>query len=507
MKFKYLNVHNQENIRLIITYGDKEISFTVKDIIQKKTKANKEKLTSDKQFNVLEKYLEYKGKRFNDRLFKYLQESADKIVDSIAEVDQSSSMDSMKKILYMFDIADIEHFLKDVYGIIPPSGLLDQFKDSALSDGFGSRVQTYLKSDYFGIAALTIPAKVILGPLGEYAMLNKDNLMSDIKEYSLINLIYDADNIFLSPPAKKLYGLLEMFYNKNTSNRASLLLDKMIPSSEMPLWLFSVAFLKKLTVTNIIDDNTAKNIITECYNTANGLLNNASSTKKMIYDKKPMSDGEETESLLETYRMATDLSLGTIEEFNWVLDRPYDVLNEMGLSEFDVILKDALEFTKPLRSSTINEAVVIITSWILHDVLDSRCFWYVDSDRIVTAISLAFTYLWVNDHKRLALLLTILEIDDDLHRLSQKVNRTRIPKENIEKLKLNYSLDRIINGKRGEVRKSPVETSINLVSDEFYKNQYVYTATRDYLDNISKTVEIPYDLKPMISHAILTLDL
>ena len=281
-------------------------------------------------------------------------------------------------------------------------------------------------------------------------------------------------------------------------------MDKMIPTSDIPLWLFSIAFLKKLTITSVIDDNANNSIVTECYNTANGLLTNTSSMKKAIHDKKPMSDGEDTESLIETYRMATDLSMGVIEEFNWVYDRPHAMLIKMGLEEHLPILDDALKFTMPLRDSEINNGLVIITSWIISDVIDSRSIFYVDINRVVNAIAVAFTWLWVNNHKRLANLMTMLEVVDDVHRLSQKVNRTRIQKDELAKLKESYALDRVIMGKNGETRKSPIENTINIVSDEFYKRQYIYTATSDYLGDIGREVEVPFDLKPLLTSAMIS---
>ena len=296
----------------------------------------------------------------------------------------------------------------------------------------------------------------------------------------------------------------KVFSKAGNSDIPSLILLKMIPTSDIPIWLFAVFFLKKMSVADVLKDDSNTNIIKDAYNIANYQLKTKASVDKVIRDKKPSSDGEETESLIESYRMSTDVSLGTIEEFNWVLDRPYDIINQLGLGEHSKVLTDALKFTNILRTSKINEGVIYITSWILNDVLDSRSLWYVDINRVVNAIAIAFTWAWATNNHRIALLLTIVSVEDDSLMISQSVNRTRIPKDvGFDKY---YNLNRVIDGKGGTVVKSPVEIAVNNVANLFYKGNYRYCATKLYLKHLDKNVEVPSDLKPLLSYLIMSMN-
>lgn len=494
MNFEFLNIHTVEPLVMKITFRNQVVKFYIGNIIQRN---NKEELSRASQFQVLTDYLNYKGEEFKDELFtRYitLQELYD---ESLITGNDTQVNNELMKLMDMFDVIDISIFLNTYQYINPPASLPEKIDETV--DGSFKRSQTYTKSEYYDLAALTIVSKFMIGPYGEYSTSMSHKLQTGMLEFSIFNII-KRHELFKSEPAQKLLGLAENIYEAASVMTYSIIMTKLLPESEIPNWLMATIFLKKMPINDLTKDNSSKNIITNAYNAANNSLKNNTNVASKIRDKSPTSDGEETESVIEQYRMTSELAPGTVEEFNWVLSDPYFQLDYLGLNDYANVLEDALKFTEIMRNKNVMPiATVHLISNVLDELLDPRAFWHVRIDGMVNALCIAFTYLWSKDMHELALLLTAMEIETDIMTISQTVSRTKVTKDTLDTLDSYYHTNKIVETRQGITTKNPVTSTIRLLSDMYYKSTFIYAATKKYTGDRPKMVEVPSNLKQLLA--------
>ena len=108
----------QDGSPVIIIYrqGQEDLSFDISSVITKKSQSD---LGNQKQFELLNRYLDYKGEAFKEKLYLHYKEVYDMLTDFYLERDLNTSLtppyQEFAKIFNMFDIEDIKHFLTDVY--------------------------------------------------------------------------------------------------------------------------------------------------------------------------------------------------------------------------------------------------------------------------------------------------------------------------------------------------------------------------------------------------------
>ena len=71
------------------------------------------------------------------------------------------NIDSLQTLIDYIDMADIEHFLVNVYKIKPPKDLIESFTDDMKAEGRWNEEQTYTISDYINLATETVRLKNI----------------------------------------------------------------------------------------------------------------------------------------------------------------------------------------------------------------------------------------------------------------------------------------------------------------------------------------------------------
>ena len=503
MKFKTLNLYNNDPIAISVESNGRSVVFDVKSLLSKVEPSN---LASDTIWKPLEDYIFYKGTVFENELMDKYVSLQETLISSMINGTSTSSMVILFDIIAMIDIEDITKWVKDYELVKAPAALPDEFVSVA---GSGlTRVQTYTKGEYYGIAALTISSKLLIGPLGEYATIRADTLQKGMYEYSLINILKDRENLFESKPMHKLMGVMNNMYTIAGAKTAGIPMSRLIPSEDIPLWLLSLAYIKRMSINDITKDNSSKNIITRVYNLVNNVIHENPNVSNTIKDKKPASDGEEVESLIESYRTASDISPGTEVEYNWAYRDPYRILRNMGLGEHDDELTKALKFMNIVREGNmVPDGSVDIMGHILHDEIDVRTRYRVNMDSVVNGLSVAFVWCKVNGLYDVALLLTtVLDKSKDI-RLSQSTSKSKVKREKIEYLcEKSYKLTKVVETAKNRTTTNPITETIKHISESYFSSNLVYMAPNAMLEGRNKRTVVPSNLKPLLAEFIDALN-
>ena len=513
--FKLLNLHNSNPLEIEVSHNGVSLVFTIGYIVNKR---NKGEYDDKKQFLILESYLDWKGEKFKS----ILMEEYIKAENVINNIGSRSSIDPLPyeitfNILNLVTLEEMFHFVKNVYKLKPLSSLDDVFDESRVLNGRGTRVQTYTKDDYLELVSLAQIMKLVIGPIGEFAYFNYHLLSRMHINYTLFPLI-EAHPIAESAPFVKLHGLLVKAIEaaSTSSDEANIrTIEKQVSKDELPNWVLSITLMQKIALATIVDDTPDKNIITTAYSFINNKLKVKGDVTNSIRAKKPMVDLEsgdnDSESMLESYRIVSELPPGFIVEMKYAIDQIYDDPTTY-IDKFDMgIFEDAKNFVSKLYSATITKSQVLVLSWIFKDHTDPRSIFYVPEDRIIKLMALGFTYLWVNGYKELALIITATPtVDENISRISFSTNRSRVTKELMNRLDVIFPYQKVTVSKKEDGLTNVVTIPAQNVSSDMNKHRWSMNADVKYrkevTGNESATAIIPPDMKIQLLELILHIN-
>ena len=510
--FRVTNLNNKSATTVEITYGDKVIVFTIGTLISKR---NKDVLDNEIQFKFLNSYLDYKGDEYKKGLFDILLKAEEDIFNTITTHGiYPITYHIVEPILDYFDIKDIYDFTK-VYGIVPPPNLADEFDPLIEKDGRGTRIQTYIKTDYLELVALSTVIKATLGPVAHYSMVKNEDLGST-KEYMLFHM-YRKHPIMNHPAMIKLYGLTDKLLNlpSNTDELEQIrILSRMLPKDEYIHYMVGLIILQKVAIAPIVTDDENKNIITSIYNYVNNKSKVSTNVNSSIRNKTALTDSEslsgEKESYVESYRTQVDITDGMKVEFNYLVETRERILK--GMPEYmrkhidPVVLQDAAVFTMEFIKSPVERTHIKMLATIFKRSISPQSLDYITINGIINLLAVGFAYCWGIGAKHVALLLVskAVNTEGEVMSYNSTVNRPRVSQEIKDELDILFPYRKYINETTSE---NEVENAINNMVSTISSNRWICTAFDKYLieefgDKSSSNILSP-DLKIKLTEFII----
>lgn len=516
--FSIDNNYTKSSVLFIAKHNGEELSFIITPMISKR---NKEELDEKLQFILLNQYIKYKGKDFEDQLFELLKQANNNVMkllyENESDVDHKNPLPYhiVTPLLDFFNLEDVFNYLKFEYKLQPPSILQDVFDEQIEKDAKGSRVQTYLKDDYLQLAALALIIKVAMMPVFNYADIKSKEFNIIHREYILFHL-FKKHPIFESEPMVKLLGLVTKLIEQTTTTKdveSVRILEKQIPRGELPFYILSLVVIQKVSIATLIDDNADKNLVTKIYNYVNNKLKASGDVSKSIRNKSNMKDQDDTgesESLVESYRTCEKFDKGTLIELGWAVESIDKVIMQMTDKQKAFIdpklVKEAEVFCKQFLYADIENIQIQILGIIFKSVIDPRAIDYIKIEGIVNLITVGFAYLWGLGAKTLALILIskVYQTDDDTMTINSTVNKTRLSKELKEELDFFYPYKRVVNA---DTSSNIIEEAIGDMSQDIYSKKWLPVCDSNYLVDAIGTDNpmqlISSDIKYMLAEFII----
>lgn len=408
-------------------------------------------------FSLLNSYLQYKGKEFNDRLYSLLSESYLATFEAgVNTYNTETPTNIIKPIIEMLDIDDIKKYLTDIYRLKAPNTLLDVFEDNYIKDAKGTREQTYIKSDYIDLVSVVIIIKAIIGPLGYYATLKEGITQPKQKEFQLLNIIRFT-SLYSSPPIIKLRSWIEKVLTvptpNSTAEAAIRTIENFIPKSMYVDYLLGIITIQRLATVPVIHDTDKSNLITTIYNFSNVRLRPGGDTKDSIRAKSIGRGIEgDTESMFEAVRRAVDISAGEVETANWALQSVeficFQFLDKENLPDSNDPIWDVARATAAkLQNKELNTAHINLLSVVSCRIINSNSLLQIRKEYILNLYIVAFVYLWNTGHKNIAgILMSVIDnTQSDNFTITSTTNRSRLTQELVEEIEKYYPLIRKIS--------------------------------------------------------------
>lgn len=512
---KVINFNSTVLTSVEVIHGNMSLEFVIGTIISKR---NKEELDGNKQFKLLNAYLDYKGGEFKSELFERLKEAEENVVMLIGKQDiHPLPYHIAHPIFDLFDILDVFNFVKNIYKIKPPSNLMDEFDMLYETDGRGTRVQTYLKDDYLELAALSIIIKIGMLPVYHFAYTKNQEITCLQKEYILFHFI-KSHKIYETPPMVKLLNLVDKLLNlpTNKPEETSIrILESRLPKDEMIIVNLAKIVIQRLSIATIVDDDEEKNIVTKIYNYINNKLKPSGDISTSYREKSPLKDVESSEagdkeSIIESHRTMDDIPKGFQVELDWAISVADDVIDQMpnGYKKYidRQLMLDALNFCDVFKNGNIQDEQVAILGIIFKRVTDPRSLKQVSIESIINLLAIGFSYLWNLGFKQLALLLTAQEnvISLDSMTINSRVNQSRLSKEIKEKLTELFPYERPTNE---TTTVNLADEWINNVANKLFEKKWMATAYDTYvmdgLGEKNNNLLLPANLKVLLAEFLI----
>jgi len=503
-------VHNPE--------GTDMLDFDVSGLFETKTiNEVSDKKKADNIFHALNAYLNTKSLDFKKELYNRYKKAHYKIqtiAAGLLEMDELP-FDIVHDVLNMFDYEDVVNTLYEKRIIRHPKVLKEKYDKTIEINDQGSREQTYTIRDYYELIGLMTILKATIGPIGFYATVAMANYnKTSMKEIILLEF-YITHPIYETSAFRKLYEYVRKLRDVALENKEEydkFIIEAFISKDDEAIeYVLSTVLFQKILLSDDVDAVDDKNIITRLYNAVRykfKIQSNTSMSKTRFKNPNPgrVAEEHESESIMESFRVPTELTPGWIVEFREVFNNLDKLAKDMGVKNINLVKKIRRNLNV-LINKDIPEENIYLLGWIFKKIIDPRAIQYIEIEYILNAMSVAFVWLIEHDLTELAIIITSFSAEQDVI-LFNMTSKNNIDKELREKLQEYFPYDKIKNVK-GDTE-SIIESVINDFATRIFKNKLIASLPEDLLEKYKGNTDIivtpPSDIKDLLAKMILQIE-
>lgn len=511
--------------------NDTFLEFPVGAILQKK---KNEDFISPRQNELLNRYVDYKGEEFKQRLFSAYQDFYNYLENEVEIVDllpgkRNNVTEYFFRVLDLLDYEDIKTFLDEVVGIVPPRSLKTEFDNQDHVDGVCSKEQTFLKEDYKHLATLIVIVKATYFLLGFYFSKIGTTMSMSSRDYMLFKFYQRRDSLFYSPGMVKLLQFTEKLIETKTKDEVEKnirIIDKVVSEDEISILSLAQIVFQKLVIADVVNDTSEVNIVTMLYTFLTNKLREIKNTSK-IREKILASGGDseiDIDSNVENHRAVQVVMQSDIAHINFATDTMDKILVQVS-EEMAAIMKKPLvigsktytledlrkEFDA-YKEESIPENVFRILECVFKGVLDPRALEHLELENIICMITLAFAYIWNLGLPKLAVFLgsTAIRREENFITINVSSGKTRIDKEiMMELIKFFPSTKSISKTSPGDYKEDDVyeiKRWIESFGNDFYKSDWYFILSKEMADELeieNMNVSVTEDMKVLLAQFLI----
>lgn len=386
---------------------------------------------------------------------------------------------SIAEIHTLIPLESINMWIKLSSDIRVPNGFDDKYFEDINSNK--STDKTYLKSDYIYLMAFSLGFRMMIPIWGEHMNLIRKDIGTEFKEYNSFQLLSKSPYID-SEPYTKLLSYIKSTITQAEYNDYNILVNS-ISTEDFAYYIFCLTCVRRVPFLDIKflgedPKNDDLNALTYIYKFIKQRVKGHSDPKKVVRSKdNEGGDANEDNkiSVLEKYKIKTDISLEDIVELEYSVQNLSNIVNILTVApEAPDMLKRSLETSSVLLHSKIPDASIRLLQWTFKPVISPRGIMYLSKITLVKLLAALETVLWCRGHRYLSLLATCRrEVTDDYVQVVSIDNRNRVPEEYIIELEKLYPFSRVYKATRN------TKLSSNYITDTI--DSYITTASSDIL--------------------------
>jgi hypothetical protein len=506
MKAEAINLYSTIAPEIRITNKDEEVRFYASTFGRK----------SFKDFDVFDQINQYWAslpEPNQDAIFEAYKEvyQCFNLFFDRAELDYNVTKKA-SALLDLHNFDSLYHWLIFKSNIIIPESFDKEYIESI--DNAGSREQTYIRSDYMKLAALSLILRTMVPVWGEYINATKDETGNDWKEYYAFQLISQAK--LLNCDA---FDKLRIYIDYNIRNEVispNKIVIGSISSEDFPLWLLALICVRKLCVGNITGVDNKAHLVSFIFQyisqkTRGADSNGENKIKNKIHESKNESEPQNKLSRLESYKLKQNISMGEIVELEYSVKDLRRCAYRLSANMNDEILDSCLNSAKILNTQRLSDPQINLLRWIFTAIISPNGIMYLSKEKIVDALGVAQAVLWTKNHHLLSLLITSFAVKDNEIQVISTDRKDKINKDLTTELDRLYPYFKLFGGKKSANKPTnqAVKAIDNLV-EELSSNTWIMTADDRYINMVfnkynDRRLVIPYDIKNLLASLVVEL--
>lgn len=428
-----------------------------------------------------------------------------------AELDYNVS----KRATALLDLHDFDtlyHWLIFKSTITIPETFDKEYVESP--DNAGSREQTYLRSDYMKLAALSLVLRVMVPVWGEYINATKEETGNDWKEYYAFKLISQAK--LLNCDA---FDKLRIYIDYNIRNEEispNKIVIGSISTEDFPIWLMALICVRKLCVGNIVGSDPRAHLVSFIFQyisqkTRGADSNGENKIKKKIHESKNENEPQNKLSRLESYKLKQNISMGEIVELEYSVKDLKRCAYRLSPNMNDEILTSCFNSASILNTKKLSDAQINLLRWIFTPIISPNGIMYLSKEKIIECLAVAQAVLWTKNHQFLSLLITSFPVKDNEIQVISTDRKDKINKDLVAELDRLYPYFKLYGGKKSTNKPTnqAIKAIDNLV-EELSSNTWVMTADDYFINTVfnkfnDRRLVIPYDIKNLLAQLVVEL--
>lgn len=358
-------------------------------------------------FNVLNKYVDYRGDAYKEELFK-LYESIHQILDLYHQSGDHESdkyrqqfVIELNNLINKLDIDQVYKYTMEIEPIYIPPTLNATFDTQKETDGTGTRDQTYIIEDYKWLMCLVVIFKAIYGPLA-HLMYNLDD---NIRRYSELQMLDILKQLPLykhhSFQKLKVYvaAVIDRAFEHDNLTNTKVLSNQLSRETIPEHWLAKGIFTKAVLIDQ--NDPGTTDLVRALYRDINNKTKTPGTAGDAIRDKnrptESEGDGEDKESVIESYRLATEVPPGITMELNAAVATVDIILQQLPANIRSAInledVKLGMILAGRLSAADISNTHINIIAPLFKTIIDPRGIAYLETKNVLNMLAVSYAIL------------------------------------------------------------------------------------------------------------------
>lgn len=443
------------------------------------------------------------------------------LINLIKEFYEFHTLEKMEEWIKLYSDIKWPHWLYSNY-----DAMIHAESQQSTLVGEYTRKQTYILDDYVKLIVLAFALRMLIPIWGEFIGRTKEDTSTAMKEYRAYQLL-SRSSIFTSEAMEKLRTYVDCIVPAEKQKSAII---EGLSSEEFPIWLLSVALIRKVCVSDIrgifpppiissrgkvIDPPT---LVTFIFNHVLERIKHSSNNFSGIVTTKEQgnefkgSGNDQEMSRFESYKINQDLSPGDIVLMCHSCEDPYKIAKFL---EPDIPNSLVTQSLKGISTKTfkITDPQFIITQWVLDPYIPARGMFFLDRNLVIQCIAVAESVLWYRKHYLYSMLLSAeVSTAGDGVTMAHSAGDARIPADLTAKLIKYYPHQRKNTASKSRTVRTMNQAfvSIDYVSGLFSKMEWNLTVENWKLMEFFKAthfrkLSMPHDSKIRLAELLLDL--
>ena len=417
----------------------------------------------------------------------------------------------------------IEYWIKVNSDIQFPSWLHSSYE--TMVDNHGSRKQTYLRDDYIKLICLAFALRMMIPVWSEFIGRTKDETLTALKEYRAYQLL-SKSSLFTSEAMEKLRVYVGCIVP--AEKQKSAIIDGM-SSEEFPIWLLSVALIRKVCISDIRGifppPNRSSNgtliepptLVTYVFNHVKERIKHSGNNFSGIVTNKEGEKGgndstDQQMSKFEGYKIKQEVSPGDVVLLEIAVEDPYACATMLEPNIPLNLVKECID-NRLSRNLKIHDPQFHLMQWIFKPIISPRGMLYLNRSLIQQCVAVTEAVLWHRGHKFYSSLMsaTLINYEDGITPVGMGSD-ARIPKEITEEIIKYYPYMRKNTASKSKTVRTMNQAfvAVDTVCGLFSKGEWALTIPDNRLIEITNStrirkISLPHDAKIKLVEIVLDL--